>query len=174
MSLLADLQSEYVQYSRDHMKVSMSAARPAVPGTVNPDEDFTFDVTVRNGSVTRATGAIDGFPVVNLRILLRIEAGPGHLIVPALPAIREVRSDAGDTATVLSPGQVVEQMYIYPVVTHMRAGEELTIKDLKGKAGAGLGNFAIVCYAHATVDMDWLFREDFVYAALATIAVIVV
>jgi hypothetical protein len=47
MGLLRDLRNEYRQYVGEHVKISISPIRPAVPGTVNPDEDFSFDLTVQ-------------------------------------------------------------------------------------------------------------------------------
>ena len=45
MSVLIDLRNEYGNYVRDHVKVSVSPVRPAVPGTVNPKESRKNNVS---------------------------------------------------------------------------------------------------------------------------------
>jgi hypothetical protein len=100
---LAKRVSEYV---REHVKISISPIRPAVPGTVNPDEDFSFNLTVQNETVTTFAGAemTAGIPIVNVLIALYVGGGSGHLIVPALRNIKEVRSNESDPSSVLSSG----------------------------------------------------------------------
>jgi hypothetical protein len=164
MGLLHDLRHECVAYARDYVKVSISPVRPAVPGTVNPNEDFSFDVTVQNGSETEVMGvdAIAGVPVVDVRINLYMTQS-GQLIVPAVRGVKEVRSDVSDAAVVLTPGQVVQRMWIFPVVTHLAPGERLILAGLKGRAGP-LGGMVINCYAEVSVDMNWLFPRSVVGA----------
>ncbi len=173
MTLLNDLRSEYVKYVSEHVKVLTSAIRPAVPGTLNPNEEFSFDVTVRNGEIRRVMGMDmpDGVPIVDLRIGVYVATGPGQLIVSALRVIREIRSDARDASTILSPGQLVPSMWLLPVVTQLKVGDEIVVKGLKGKATGALGAIRLTVYAEACVDLEWLFPKDSpIGGAQATIA----
>jgi hypothetical protein len=162
MGLLRDLRKEYRQYVGEHVKISISPIRPAVPGTVNPDEDFSFDLTVQNETVKTFAGAeiTAGIPIVNVRIALYVSGGTGHLIVPALRNIKEVRSNESDPSSVLSSGQLAQHMVIFPVAGALAPGQELKLMGLKGKAGNAVGTIFLTCYAQAAIDMDWLFPKD--------------
>jgi len=162
MGLLHDLRREYRAYVREHVKIAISPVRPAVPGTVNPDEDFSFDLTVQNETVTTFAGAemTAGIPIVNLRIALYVGGGTGHLVVPALRNIKEVRSNESDPSSVLASGQLAQHLVIFPVADALAPGHELKLVGLKGKASSAIGTIFLTCYAQATVDMEWLFPKD--------------
>ena len=162
MGLLHDLRNEYRRYVGEHVKISISPVRPAVPGTVNPDEEFSFDLTVQNETVKTFAGAeiTAGIPIVNVRIALYVSGGTGRLIVPALRNIKEVRSNDSDPSSVLSSGQLAEHIVIFPVAGTLAPGQQLKLIGLKGKAGSAVGTILLTCYAQAAIDVDWLFPKE--------------
>jgi hypothetical protein len=157
---LKDLRDAYYTYVRDHVKVSMSPIRPAVPITLNPNEEFSFDILIQNDPESAG-----GIPIGNVRVHVNLFQPPGpeqasaQFIVPEIRGIKEVLLHEGDPSSVLSPGQLVDKMCIFLTLA-MKPGNQIKLPGLKGKAGDRLGFCVIDCDVFAVVDMDWLFPKD--------------
>ena len=153
---LQEIRTAFQTYVDTKVSVSISALAPAVPGTINPDEEFTFSVTVTNAST-----ASGGISLVNVRYHIHV-ANPSvaKLIVPPV-ATATTRSGPTTAFPTLSPGTQVSEMFLFPISDTLGAGGDSdTISGLKGKSGGAVGTTSIRFDIHADPDLSFLFPTN--------------
>lgn len=132
---------------------TVSQPIPDTPGTINPNEEFTYSVTASN----TAAGAVR---LVN--VMYHVSVSPSTVAELKVPgsALYRVRASADPTAPTLPVNSFVSEFFL----THLQegaldVGDTDTISPLKGKATQVLGNFTIHCDIHGDVDLDYLFPK---------------
>lgn len=143
---LPDLRSA-VATAVDAIITTISAPVPDVPGTINPNEEFTYSLTASNT-------AANTIRFVNVAYHLTIlPSTVGQLKVPASPPARATNDP---TAPVLAVGSFHSGMFLFPTDNTLDVNDTDTISGLKGK-GLALGAGTINCHVHADPDLDYLF-----------------
>jgi hypothetical protein len=133
----------------DGIIVTVSAAVPDVPATINPNEEFTYSVTASNT-------AANTIRFVNVAYHLSVAPGTvGQLKVPASPPARAINDP---TAPVLAVGSFQSAMFLFPTDNSLDVNDTDTISGLKGK-GLGLGAGTISAHLHVDPDLDFLFPK---------------
>jgi hypothetical protein len=147
---LAEIRSAVTAYVGTKVVSNVSLPVPDVPGTINPNEEFTFNVQAKN------TPSPEGIRVINITYHLAIiPASVAQLKAPPSPPAR-----AGNDLSlpILTPGSFVASMFLFPADNSLEPGDSDEIPGLKGKAVAlGLAN--IFCHVHADVDLDFIFPK---------------
>lgn len=149
---LQEIRTAVQTYIDTKVTATISALTPAVPGTINPNEEFSFSITAANASP--ASGGIDLRNVVYCVTVA--SSSVAKLIVPSnLPA----RGSAIPTHPTLTPGDLVTEMYLFPIDNLLTAGDSDTITGLKGKAGGAVGTTQLRFRVAADVDLDYIFPK---------------
>lgn len=158
MSILTDIRTAAQTYADDNITASFGTFVPDVPGTWNPDEQASFTITGRNA------GAPDGIAVINVRYHLRAsgltEDGEGvRLVVPA-ETVAIARAESADTSRQLTPGDLVNDMFLFPITPDgiaLGIGDGDTIFGLKAQAGSKAGVGELTLDVHAELDYEAIF-----------------
>ena len=156
MSILTDIRTAVANYATTNITTSVSTPVPDVPGTINPDEEFTFSVVASNA------GPPDGIALINVRYHVTTSGAGVRLIVP--PETVAIARSGGDEASAqLTPGALVTSMFLFPVTPDGQSlgiGDGDAINGLKGKAGSGTGVGTLSVHVHADPDVDALFPQE--------------
>ena len=159
-------------YLDSKVTVNISLLTPTAGGSINPNEDFSFSVTVTN-----ANAAAGGIALRNVKYRLSVDnAAVGKLKVPS------VGSSTDLTGTPLAAGpEVAGFIYTPPAfvifgdtASYLSVGDVDT-QNFFGKAGgaAAGGNTTIRARILADVDLDQLFpKGEDTTAALRTLSVV--
>lgn len=155
---LQEIRSAVVSYVDSKVTVTISALVPASGTSINPNEEFSFSLTVRNADA--ASGGIALKDVVWQVWVLNDAVG--KLIVPPAPMVARASLSSG--AAALPPGSQVREMFLFPPdanANYLTVGDTDSI-NLRGKAGpSGAGGSTNIQFkVHPDVDMDWLFPKD--------------
>jgi len=156
MSILTDIRTAVSNYANTNVTTTISAPVPDVPGTVNPDEEFTFNITATNA------GAPDGIQLINVRYHLTVTGAGVQLIVPA-ETLAIARAGSNDSFAQLTPGALVSSMFLFPVSLDgqtLSVGESDSLNGLKGKAGSAPGVGTMSMHVHVDPDVDALFPKE--------------
>ena len=156
MSILTDIRTAVAGYANTNVTTTISTPVPDVPGTVNPDEEFSFNITATNA------GAPDGIALINVRYHLSVSGAGVQLIVPA-ETLAIARAGATDSFAQLTPGALVGSMSLFPVSLDGQSlgiGDSDALNGLKGKAGSGTGVGTLSVHAHVDPDVDALFPKE--------------
>jgi hypothetical protein len=147
--VLSDIRTAVQTYLNTNVTTTISAVVPAVPGTLNPGEEGTFNVTITNAVVggIRLTNVVYHLTTSNSSVL--------NLKVPAA-ATAVARSGVSSASPVLAPNAFVTEMFLFPVDNSLDVGDSDSLNGLKVKA-IGLGNADITCHVHADPDENYLF-----------------
>lgn len=155
---LQNIRNAVRTYLNTRVTVLISALTPEAGITIQPDEKFSFSITVTN-----ATAATGGIALKNVRYRLWMQNyAVGKLIVPPHPM--RAYSKWLETSIERTPGdEISDDMYLFPPneKNYLRPGETDTISGLEGRAGdapAG-GTTDIRFKIRAEVDMDYLFPK---------------
>lgn len=154
---LQDIRTAVHDYLATKVTVSISALTPAVPGTLNPNEEFTFSVTATNAATT-----VGGIKLINVKYHLKVtNSAVAKLIVPPATTAK-ARNGPSSSSDTLTPGTQVTEMFLFPVgdKSQLAAGETDTISGLKGKSGVAAGNTQITLECRADPDLDFLFPKN--------------
>jgi hypothetical protein len=170
---LPELKTAVETYLHDNVKVEITDLKPRSGSSIQPNETFTFNVTVTNPNPSTA---IPGIRLVNVRYHVKVEETHpfAKLVVPATNPdfngirYRGPRGAAAPGALVdLDPKAEVDEMYLFPPASGStsidRAGD-LDVGDsdtisVTGKGGS-VGNTNIVCSIIADPDLDYLFPKN--------------
>lgn len=151
---LLDIRAAVRTYLDTKVVVSISALAPAVPGTINPAEDFAFSITASN-----AAAAAGGIRLVNVSYHLSVaNATVAQFIVPPT-SVATARSGPSSLSPPLAPGALVSTMYLFHRDNDLDVGEFDTVANLKGRSGNGVGTTQISAHVHGNPDPDFIFPK---------------
>lgn len=151
---LLDIRNAVRTYIDTKVVVSISAFVPAVPGTINPAEEFTFNITASN-----AAAAPGGIRLINVSYHLSVvNAAVAQLIVPPA-SVATARSSSSFSSPSLAPGALVSTMYLFHRDNVLEVGEFDTVANLKGRSGNGVGITEIRAHVHGNPDPDFIFPK---------------
>jgi len=156
MSILTDIRTAVAGYANTNVTTTISTPVPDVPGTINPDEEFTFNITANNA------GAPDGIQLINVRYHLSVSGAGVQLIVPA-EALAVARAGSTDSFAQLTPGDLVASMFLFPASLDgqtLGVGDSDSLNGLKGKAGSTTGSGTLSVHVHVDPDVDALFPKE--------------
>jgi hypothetical protein len=150
---LSDIRQAVLDYF-EKVETTVSEITPDHPSTLNPGEDGTFTVTVKNRSESDG-----GMKLVNIVFHLALNtdvADAAHFIVPSG---RTVRASVNPNDPLLTAGDKVTEMFVFPDPDILEVGQslkigspKLTVRAAKGK----LGNLTVQCHTHAAIDQAFL------------------
>jgi hypothetical protein len=144
---LPDLRTACTTYMSASVTTTVSVPVPDVPGTINPNEEFTYSVTATNAA------APAGIRLVN--VTYHLTCSPGTVVQLKVPASPPARTSTDPTAPTLAVGSFVTSMILFPTDGTLDVGDTDTIGSLKGK-GLALGAGTIFCHVHADPDLAYL------------------
>jgi hypothetical protein len=145
---LTELPSAVETYLKNSVTSTVGVVTPDTPGTMNPNEFGTFQVSVANAP------APTGVRLTSVKHHLRIEpSNRGLLQVPATPP---ARATTDPTDPVLAVGSLVGEMFLYPLDSVLEVGDTDVVSGLRVKA-LGLGQVTITCHVHAVASVTDLF-----------------
>jgi hypothetical protein len=144
---LPDLRTACTSYMSASVTTTVSVPVPDVPGTINPNEEFTFSVTATNAALPA------GIRLAN--VVYHLTCSPNTVVQLKVPASPPARSSADATAPTLAVGSFVSGMFLFPTDNALDVGDTDTIAGLKGK-GLALGAGTIYCHVHADPDLNYL------------------
>ena len=156
MTILTDFRAEAEKYARQNITTAIDNLEPDVPSTINPGEEFTFDLVATNA------GDPDGIAVTNVCYHLFAE-GEIELIVPP-ETVAIARSGRPETSSQLTPGSLVTEMFLFGITEDPKAlgiGDGDAIRSVKGKStgiGPGVGELSLK--VHCDPDFDELLPDN--------------
>lgn len=154
---LQEIRTAVQTYLDTKVTVSISAITPATGASIQPNENFSFSITVTN-----ASAAAGGIALKNVRYRIWLDNYTvGKIIVPAEPMVARTGWLTSDPA--LAAGKQVDgEMYLFPPneKNYLDPGESDTI-PLTGKAGAAAagGTTNIRFKIRADADLEYLFPK---------------
>jgi hypothetical protein len=159
-------------YLDTKVTVTVSSLIPAAGGSINPNEDFSFNVTVTN-----ANAAAGGIALRNVKYRLSVDsAAVGKLRVPSIGSSTDL---AG--APLVAGAEVAAFIYTPPAfvifgdtAAYLSVGDVDT-QSFSGKAGSGAagGTTTIRARILADVDLDQLFpKGEDTAIAMRTLSVV--
>jgi hypothetical protein len=167
---LQEIRSAVIDYVTLKVTLFMSISISSGGTTINPNEDFSIDLTAQN-----AGPASGGIPLKDIIWNIGVQNDAvGKLVVPpvALPPLFPpstthgvARSGLSTTSQALPAGSQVKEMFFFPPTgsagNRLEVGQSATIR-IRGKAGSSPagGNSNIQFKIFADIDMDWLFPKD--------------
>lgn len=156
MSILTDFRAAAEKYAKDNITTAIDDLEPDRPGTVNPDEEFTFTLVATNA------GDPDGIAVTNVAYHLSVTGQEMQLIVPP-ETVAIARSGPSETSNQLTPGSLVTEMFLFGITEDPKAlgiGDGDAIRGVKGKAGSDPGVGELILKVHCDPDFDELFPDN--------------
>lgn len=155
---LQEIRTAVQTYLDTRVTVSISAITPATGSSIQPNENFSFSITVTNASAVAG-----GIALKNVRYCIWLDNYTvGKIIVPAAPMVARTGWLTSDP--VLAAGtQVNGNMYLFPPNenNYLDPGESDTI-SLTGRAGAAAaagGTTNIRFKIRAEADLAYLFPK---------------
>lgn len=149
MGVLQDIRTAAIAAVTTKVVTTVSAVTADVPVAISPNEEFTFSVTAAN------TG-VDAISLVN--VVYHLTVSNSAILELKVPANPPARASSSPTAAVLTVGDFVSGMFLFPTDNSLTAGDSDTISGLKGRARA-LGNASIRCHIHGDPNLDFLFPK---------------
>lgn len=149
MGVLQDIRTAAIAAVTTKVVTTVSAVTADVPVAISPNEEFTFSVTAAN------TG-VDAISLVN--VVYHLTVSNNAILELKVPANPPARASSSPTAAVLTVGDFVSGMFLFPTDNSLTAGDSDTISGLKGRARA-LGNASIRCHIHGDPNLDFLFPK---------------
>jgi hypothetical protein len=145
---LSDIPNAVTDYLATQVVTTVAPVRPDVTDELQPGEEGTFSVTATNAA------APTGVRVVNIKHHLTITPGSvAKFIVPTSPPARST-TDPNDPTLV--PGDLVDEMFLFPLDTALLVGESDSVRALKIKS-LRVGTAAIKCHLHGDILEEDLF-----------------
>lgn len=162
-ALLGETISTYLQEY-----VEFSSELEPLPGEehISPGENFDLTLTATNDPYF-PTGGSGGVKLENVRWHVSVVTPSVSLVVPSAPL--DARNGSADDADLLTPGDTVQEMYLFPRFEKkvLAPGERDTIK-LQGYANAE-GSIVVMFDLVADIDADWLDLTDQTTSPLAAL-----
>ena len=156
MSVLTDFRTAAEDYAKDNITTSISSLVPDEPLTINPREEFTFNIFATNADDP------DGIAVTNVSYHLTVAGADIQLIVPP-ETVAIARAGPSETSRQLTPGSLVTEMFLYGITDDPKAlgiGDTDAIMGVKGKAGERAGVGELTLKVHCDLDFDELFPDN--------------
>ncbi len=145
---LSDIPNAIAGYINEQVVTVVHRVDPAVTDELQPGEDGTFSITATNAAAPL------GVRVVNIRHHLKIEpASVAKLHVPQSPPARATL-DPNDP--VLQPGDLVDEMFLYPLDSALLVGESDSVRGLEIHSIA-VGDATITSHIHGDILDEDLF-----------------
>lgn len=142
------------RYTRDYVEHS-SVVEP-LPGQqyINPGEEFTVRLTATNDPNFAGSGTA-GVRLVNVRWHLRvINTSVVNIVVPAPPL--ESRTEATDDLPLLTPGDHVSELYVFPRFGRSVLDPGETNNMVINGIALDVGTILIMFDVVADVDLEWI------------------
>lgn len=159
-------------YTQEYVEFSSTVEPLAGEQHISPGENFDITLTATNDPYF-PNGGSGGVKLVNVRWHVSVVAPTVSLVVPDAPL--DCREGPTDDLPLLTPGDMVQEMYVFPRFEKktLSPGETDRIK-LQGYANSD-GTILIMFDLVADIDADWLALTDqasFSLAALGTNSVV--
>lgn len=162
-ALLGETISTYLQ---EYVEFSSTVEPLAGEQHISPGENFDITLTATNDPYF-PTGGSGGVRLVNVRWHVSVVSPATSLVVPEAPL--DCREGPSDDLPLLTPGDTVQEMYVFPRFEkkNLAPGETDRI-ELQGYANAE-GTILIMFDLVADIDADWLDLTDQTSSSLAAL-----
>jgi hypothetical protein len=167
---LGDIRRAVYYYCQNKVSISVSPPVPSSGSVINPNEEFTMEVTATNAPWNEG-----GVGLKNIRWCVRVnEESPISLVLPPDPWV--ARNGFHESDLKVDPSQRIDFMWVFPPADRSTLGiESKETFTIKGKAGAQpLGGSGLVTVNFmADMDMDSLIPRDIATNLLETEVVVI-
>jgi hypothetical protein len=124
---LPDIRTATRDYLEDSVTMTVTPPVPDVQGSINPAEEFTFNVKAAN------VGGPNGVRLIG--VIYHVTIAPGGVARLKVPATAPVRATPNPSSPLLTPNSLVTEMFVFPSDPVLDVGDTDFI-TLKGKAGS--------------------------------------